>query len=287
MAKITLNPAVDDYVVEIDWGPSPGLAAETRELVLSSFEDGKLIVFRNHPLKVDYALLNSFELPDDEGLRKLSYRRLLYPWPWRTESRRAILGAFGGNLAQYLRVRAEIQRVNEGLSALCDEIFPGYRVLKKQYSWRFLPTDLGVHPVHLDSYGGHGELHYVRLFLNLDVAPRVWRVADRLDTIVRRDHAELDWDALSGLSDDRFCFEINRHVARQGAEIPTHEAAFEQGDLWLCDTRKIPHGVVAGHRMVATHFWVDPASMADPSKAIDPTVAAYIAEYGAVATAAE
>lgn len=285
MAEVLLNPDVENYIVEIDWLRDRAKHSDLRRQIVSWFEDGNLILFKNSPLTIDYDLLNSFEVPNVEAFRELNQRRLLYPKLWKAKRRRAILGAFGLNLRHYLRVRAEVKRVNAGLKSMIQEVLPDYRVLREQYSWRFLPTDQRVHPVHLDGHQGHGDQHYVRLFLNLDREPRVWRVADRLETVVRRDHAKLDWSYLAGLDGDTFCNEIGYHMAREG-EIACHEIAFQQGDLWLGDTRKIPHGVVSGHRVVATHFWIDPASMADPSKRIDAKVATYKERYAAPVAAA-
>ena len=284
MADVSLNSVVENYIVEVDWLRDSAKHSDLRQRIVSWFEDGKLILLRNHPLIIDYDLLNSFEVPNQEAFRELNHHRLLYPKLWKSNRRRAILGTFGLNLTKYLRVRAEVQRVNAGLKRMTQDLLPGYRVLREQYSWRFLPTDQRVHPVHLDGFHGHGDQHYVRLFLNLDREPRVWHVADRLATVVHRDHAELDWAHLASLDGDEFCNHIGYHMRRKG-KPPCHEIAFQQGDLWLGDTRKIPHGVVSGHRVVATHFWIDPASMADSSKRIDAQVATLKEHYADTAAA--
>jgi len=278
MTEIILHPEVENYIVEWDWQEVRTGGEALRAELVAAFEDGKLILLRNHGLEVDFELLNSFELPRSEKLRKLPYNRLIYPKLWRADHRLAVFGTFGLDLSKYLKVRREIKRVNRALKALTQDVFTEYRFLREQYSWRLLDTPVTIHPLHIDFHSG-ADLHYARFFLNIDSEPRVWRISHRMDEVVRRHHDDMAWQELNELNPDMFCDTVGNHL-RDKTPAPCHEVRFAQGDLWLCDTRTISHAVMSGRRMVATHFWVDPESMAVPSKRVQCRVAALRETYG-------
>ncbi len=286
MAVVTINPEVENYIHEIDWVAGQTDFETMRERIVSLFEDGQLIVLKNHPITIDFDLLGSFEVPNTERYRELSYKRLLFPKLWKARDRGAMFGTFGLDVRKYLKVRAEVVRVNRELLRLLNVIFPGYRVEREQYSWRFLSTGYFVHPLHLDAFGSDEDRQYVRFFINLDRQPRVWRVSHRLDEIMRRNYREQDWGRFVDTPANQFCYTVSYYF-RENTDVPCHEVSFEQGDLWLVDTRTVPHGVVSGNRMVATHFWIDGQSMADPAKRLDARVAALHARLGGTAEAAE
>ena len=286
MAVLTINPDVENYVHEIDWKAGQADFESMRQQIVSLFEDSQLVILKNHPITVDTDLLGSFEVPNIKRYRELSYKQLLFPKLWKARDRGVMFGTFGLDVAKYLRVRAEVLRVNRELLRLLGIIFPSYRVEREQYSWRFLSTDYSVHPLHLDAFGSDEDRHYVRFFMNLDRAPRVWRVSHRLDELIRRHYHERDWGCFTDMPANQFCDIVNDYF-RENPDVPFHEVSFEQGDLWLLDTRTVPHGVLAGNRMVATHFWIDPQSMTDPAKRLDARVAALHARLGGTAQAAE
>lgn len=286
MAEVTLNPEVENYIHEIDWQAGQANFEEMRQRIVSLFEDGQLVVLKNHPLAIDFDLLNSFEIPNIERYRELRWQQLVFPKVWRARDRRMIFGAFGLSIMKYLRVRAEVLRVNKGLRNLFGQIFPSYRLEREQYSWRFLNTGYFVHPLHFDAFGSDDDLQYVRFFVNLDRAPRVWRVSHRLDEMLERHYEEREWGRYADMAPNRFC-DIVCDYLREHPDMPCHEVSFQQGDLWLVDTRTVPHGVVSGHRMVVTHYWIDAQSMADPSKRLDARVERFHQRAAGAAQAAE
>ncbi len=285
LAEIIIHPDVENYIIEVDWQEVRNGDERLRAGIVQWFEDGHLILLKNHGLRVDYELLNSFKMPASETLRKLPYRRFLYPKPWKRDHRLAIFGAFGFDMRKYLWVRRQVKELNADLARLSQELFPNYRFLREQFSWRLLETPDTAAPLHIDFHSG-GDMHYLRLFLNLDVQPRVWEISHRLDETVLRYHEDMDWPRLNALNADMF-FNQTGDYLRNDVKDPCHVAKFHQGDLWLCDTRKISHGVLSGNRTVATHFWVDRQSMDDPSKRIEVQVANLRAKYGPQAKAAE
>ena len=286
MAVLTINPEVKNYVHEIDWKAGQTDFETMRQQIVSLFESSQLVILKNHPITVDVDLLGSFEVPNTERYRELSYKQLLFPKLWKARDRGVMFGTFGPNVGKYLRVRAEVLRVNRELRRLLGTIFPDYRVEREQYSWRFLSTGYFVHPLHLDTFGSNEDRQYVRFFMNLDRQPRVWRVSHRLDEMMERYYRERDWGRYTEMPANQFCDKVTDYF-RENPDVPCHEVSFEQGDLWLVDTRTIPHGVISGNRMVATHFWIDPHSMADPAKRLDTRIAALHQRLAGAAQAAE
>lgn len=271
MAEIKLNPKVANYIVEIDWTAVGANGGPTREDIVRHYEGGDLVLLNNVPLGVDYDFLNRVVVPDHEGSRKLSHKSFLYPKLWNGNQRRLLYETFGLNLMTYWRFRSEVQRLNARVAELTREIFPAYRFLKEQFSWRFLPTDLGVHPLHIDAFGSNEDLQYVRFFVNLDRQPRVWKVSHRLEEVAEQAYEREGWSRHADMPANEFCAVASRHCSDQPAP-DCHEVSFLQGDVWLCDTRKVSHGVVSGQRLLATHFWVDPHSMQDPAKRLNQVV---------------
>ncbi len=286
MAEVTLNPEVENYIHEIDWQAGQANFEAMRQRIVTLFEDGQLIVLKNHPLAINFDLLSSFEVPQTERYRELRYNQLLFPKLWKARDRGVIFGTFGLDLFKYLRVRAEVLRVNRALRDLLGTIFPSYRLVREQYSWRFLATGYAIHPLHFDAFGSDDDLQYVRFFVNLDRQPRVWRVSHRLDEMLERHYEERDWGRYADMAPNSFC-DIVCDYLREHRDVPCHEVSFQQGDLWLVDTRTVPHGVVSGHRLVVTHFWIDPQSMYDPSKRLDARIARFHERAAGTAQAAE
>ena len=278
MAEIRRSPRVRDYIVEIDWATVGTDGGPTCRDIVAHFEAGDFILLNNVPLRVDYDLLNRITVPALDGARKLSYKAFLYPKLWQSHHRRLLYRTFGLNLADYWRFRNQVRRLNAQVHGLTRQIFPTYRFVKEQFSWRFLPTDLGVHPLHIDAYGSNDDIQYVRFFVNLDREPRVWKISHRLEEVAEQVYRREGWSRHAGATANEFCRVAGRYCLDL-AEPDCHEVSFAQGDVWLCDTRKISHGVVSGHRMMATHFWADPQGMHDPSKRIDQVVQNIHARY--------
>ncbi len=279
MADVKLNPKVANYIVEFDWASVGTDKGPSFRDIVRHYEAGDLILLNNVPLGVDYEFLNRIVVPDLEGARKLSHKSFLYPKLWNSSERRLLFATFGFNLADYWRFRAQVLHLNRRVAELTHQIFSSYRFFKEQFSWRFLPTDLGVHPLHIDTFGSNEDHQYVRFFVNLDREPRVWKVSHRLEEVAEQVYRQEGWERHASLSANEFCNIASRYCYEQ--ENPDcHIVSFAQGDVWLCDTRKISHGVVSGHRLMATHFWADPQSMQDPSKRLDPVVEKIHAKHG-------
>jgi hypothetical protein len=271
MATVRLNPNVENFIVRMDWADArndvPGFADE----LVRTYEDGKLIILKNAPFRIDYDLLNQVSVPKNPRFQKLSdrfitvpklYRRDVAAWMWQTFADRPLV---------YPRFRSEVQRVSAQVRDFIRLVFRDYRFLKTGVSWRFTPTHL--ESLHLDYFNPKHDVDYVRLFINIDRAPRVWTVSHQLDELILRYAQANPVDALQGARTHDVTQTINHAMLYPLTKLPPEETdrhviEFEQGDVWMCETRLNSHQILDGHRMIATDFYVDPTSMRDPSKRV-------------------
>ncbi len=275
MPRVRRSPQVEDYLVRMDWRDAESDLAGWCDELAASYEAGKVVLLANAPLRIDYELLNRVTLPVGRRFKKTKDRFFLYPRLHQRGVPALFWRAFGGDLGLYLAFRREVRSVSEQIRAFAQKAFPGYRFLGDDVSWRFSAT--GPEDLHIDSFGSNEDMHYLRIFVNVDEQPRLWNVSHRLDELGERYYESAELGALRDASGNEFCHAVNL-AAFGGAEgpgldgHPRHEVEFEQGDVWLCDSRIVSHQIVSGRRLVVTHFEVAPDSMRDPEQRVDARV---------------
>jgi hypothetical protein len=272
MPSIRLHPKIADYFVHMDWRDAEGCLPEFSTKLVENLEAGKVILLANARFQIDYEILNRVTVPPDGLFKKKKAGFFLYPKLHRHGVAKVFWQTFRGNLLLYLRFRREVARVTGQVHRLVDQIFPTYRFLSRDVSWRFTRT--GPEPLHLDSFGENGDYQWVRVFVNLDEEPRVWAVGLRLEDVAERYYESAGLAEFRDVSANEFCYELNEVAFNgpDGPEQPRHVVHFEQGDVWLCDSRIVSHQIVAGRRLLATHMKVDPESMLDPSQRVEARV---------------
>lgn len=274
MPEITLNSRLPDFLVPMDWRDSRSDPEGFYRTLVDHFEGGDVIILQHHPLSLDYEVLNRVSFPKGRRYQKLSDRFLLYPKLYRSEVAATMREAFAGDPLLYFRVRREVARIHSKFNRFVRSLFPGYRFLdqKQNISWRFTPT--GPEGMHLDHFGSGEDYQYVRLFLNVDREPRVWRVGQRLDDLAERYYESGDLGRLRNDGGNEFCRAMNG-LAFGSKQFDYHEVRFHQGDMWLADSRIVSHQIFRGNRLLATHMAADPQSMRDPSRRLECRVEGY------------
>jgi len=272
MARIQLSPRVEDYLVRMDWREAARDLAGWSEELVSRYEAGNVVLLENAPFHADYDALNQVSLPLGRRFKKTKDRFFLYPKLYQPGVMGALGQAFGAHPARYVAFRREVKSLSDQLRAFARQVFTMYRFKSWDVSWRFTPT--GPEDLHLDSFGKNEDNHYLRIFVNVDEKPRCWNVSHRLDELGDRYYQEAGLEALRGAAGNEFCHDLNlaafggmENAGQDGHD--RHVIEFDQGDVWLCESRIVSHQIVSGHRLVVTHFEVDPASMRDPEQRID------------------
>ena len=275
MANIELSPTVADPFVRMNWNDEGYDPIGFRSELGRNYELGKVIILENAPFKINFTLLNEISLPSGRKFQKLSDKFLCVPKLYRAEVRRMLHRAFGLDLMLYLDFRREVGRLSASLRNFARDVFRSYRFLKLDVSWRFTPT--GPEGLHVDYFKRVEDLHYLRIFVNVDREPRVWTISHQLEGLIERYGDEARLIELVGAPSNAVCARLNEAVFDHVNSLPRsamdrHTASFAPGDVWLCETRLNSHEIYSGHRLVATDFYVDPASMLDPSQRVEARV---------------
>lgn len=275
MANIELSPAVADPFIRMNWNDEGDDPAGFRSELMRLYELGKVIVLENAPFQINFAVLNRISLPQGRKFQKLSEKSLCAPKLYKADVRRLFYDAFGLDVASYLDFRREVGRLSASLRDFARDVFRPYRFLKLDVSWRFTPT--GPEGLHVDYFKRTEDLHYLRIFVNVDREPRIWTMSHPLEDLIDRYGDEARLIELVGAPSNAVCARLNEAVFDRVNALPhsamdRHVVSFAPGDVWLCETRLNSHEIYSGHRLVATDFYVDPASMLDPSQRVDARV---------------
>ena len=195
---------------------------------------------------------------------------------YKADIAKLILTKFGRTPVLYFKLRREILRVTKEVCRFVRDVFEPYRIRKESVSWRFTPT--GPEPLHVDWFRPTDDLHYVRMFINIDEQPRVWTVSHQLEDLIDRNYAIAELAELGGSPSNSIIDRLNGRVLNPVSYEPAcvtdrHVVEFTQGDVWLCETRINSHQILSGRRLVATDFYVDPSSMLDPEQRVEARVA--------------
>ena len=275
MADIELSPNVADPFVRMDWHDGRGDPVGFRSTLVRNYELGKVIVLENAPFDINFDVLNKVSLPCGRSSQKLSDKFFRTPKLHRADVRRLLYTAFGLDVTLYLAFSREVRRLSASLRDFARDVFRPYRFLKLGVSWRFTLT--GPEGLHVDYFRNEEDLHYLRIFVNVDNDARVWTLSHQLEELIRRYYDEARLSQLADAPSNAVCSRLNKVVFDHVNALPRnamdrHVVRFAPGEVWLCETRLNSHEIYSGHRLVATDFYVDSGSMLDPSQSVDARV---------------
>ncbi|MEM7200592.1 MAG: Kdo hydroxylase family protein [Planctomycetota bacterium] len=273
--RLFKHPELEDYFEEVEAGD---LARVDSDRVVAAYESGKAIYLRDFRLDYDREFLSSVEFPTEpKTLKKLPSHAMLAELedlggllrPALPDTGIAALvlrEVFAGDKRRFRAFVEQVRAINGQLKTLCERLFPGYRPLHHSMTWRFSET-LNEN-LHVDVYREDLPDHHLRLFVNLDDAPRIWNVSWNLDQMLGAHLQDLDPEFVRQATPGRICHDLNFAVFGRVSEAgrdgqPRHVVFFDPGDVWLVDSRKVSHQVLFGRRAVSTDFAIRVDSMAD------------------------
>lgn len=278
MATIIRDPLVDDNIVDLSPHTKEGRAEIRRR-----YEAGHLILLRNFRYDLDFKFLNELCF-DVEGppefmrkLKKFGADKIAQLNPNSTNPLdqfvfASVFGSDAGRLAYY---QQQVGSGNAQCDALYESIFPNYSSHKALYTWRFTSTK--YENLHWDNFGIPEVFHQVRIFTNIANSPRLWMTSHNIGVYADRIYEKFGLRAFANqMADD-----LNRHVntvALGGMKspcmdrLPKHHIAFEQGDVWLCETRIVCHQIYNGQKAFAAMYFSDPQSMDNPELGFDAII---------------
>ena len=278
MTRIIRDPLVFDNICEVDISLEGG-ADEARK----QYEAGFLVLLRGRKLELDYDFLNSlnfnFEAPEPvlRKVKKYGGSKIL---GLKTDSSDPIDRAIFNNVFHQdgeilARFQEQVRTGNDQIVEIYKSVFPAYSDHRRVFTWRF--TETLFENIHWDNFHIPEEFHQVRIFSNIDRSPRIWRISHRVDSYAESVYETQSLSRFAGQSGDDLVIHLNNEVLGGMTtpcmdRLPKHHVAFDQGDIWICETRIVSHQIYSGQRAVATMFFVDPATMDSPQSGFDERI---------------
>lgn len=246
--------SVEDYIIKLD----------TFKDIRLPYEQNKLIIFDNLPFFKCFRSIIDKEIKSidtsDIRLKKAKSIDLLAPI-YDKNPHKHILANFTEKPAT---IQGIIVRTYKWLmEEVKPKLFPAYTIASENWTWRLTKTYKEA--MHLDIYGDrtYDSFHNVRIFINLDNEPRIWRVSHPLPEIYKQYK-----DLVRDLAVNQMVHpnEINGHLNKKldWQNLPFHEIYFAPYSMWLCNSQWIPHQGYRGNKLAAYTFRVKPNSMLNP-----------------------
>ncbi len=288
MAVIERHPHIADYISEISL---PDIA--DRGGIADMFEDGRLILLKGFRLDFDFGALtalskstSSIEDPEmRRRLKKLSgplffegeppiqkNGRLLFAEPVR----QAIFDVIcRGERDTFERAARALRHAHDEVLRIYDICFPQYE------SFRFIPslrlTQTLFENLHWDNHSIDDDFHQARIFVNLDVRPRIWNVSHRFTDWIKSFYHEHDLGRFAGKDPNLMLNYITGDVLGGTRKTwmdnqPRHRIAFDPGEVWLGESRILSHQIVYGERAMVYMWFVKVASMANAARRFNHVV---------------
>ena len=296
MAFIVRHPEVEDYFVELTLEE----AAARPNGIIDLYEDGKVVLLKDHKLDLDYKFLQTVDLtlPKDANpslpIKKIKKMQLHNFSPSRVGPKRTpmqlamIEQFFGGDDARFLYFTQQADSAYEQVSAILGKLFPSYRLTEQSLTYRF--TETLFENLHWDSFPGYADHHQIRVFCNVDDGPRIWQLSHRLYPYLEENYERLDLRRAAGDNPNEVVGIMDREVLggmrnRCLDGFPKHHVSFEPGEIWFGDSRAISHQVYYGRRAVIYALECDNETMQDPEKRFDRRIAALHERHRVPATA--
>lgn len=272
MATIIRNPQVADTIAEIDVSTEEGVRQARK-----AYESGDIVLLRNRRLDLDYPFLNSLDFDADgppdflRKIKKYTHENILALSPTSKSDvdQFVFKNVFASDAGKLSAFQTQVRSGNKQVQDVYNLIFPNYKLNKAVFTWRF--TSTLFENLHWDNFHIADDFHQVRVFVNVDSAPRIWRISHKIEEYARRVYDHKGLARWRTETPDQFNFRINNKILG-GMERPLmdgldlHHLAFDQGDIWLAETRIASHQIYSGRRAIASMFYVDPTSMDDPEQ---------------------
>ena len=196
------------------------------------FDACELIVFKSVRL-AHFAALSALPIHDKALWKKLKSRDALAPIKVLDKHP---LRVWTDSHKQAAAIQTMIRETEDDVRRRVRRWFPAKTLYAEMHSWRFTVTK--DEPLHFDVYAERVTSPVIRVFVNLDTEPRLWDVG----TVARGPDA--------GTYDPVYKARIDRE--------PSERIAFDPGDVWIVDSRRVAHAIIHGRRAAMFSFETEP-----------------------------
>jgi hypothetical protein len=266
MADIFVNPHLPNYFMSAAEVTS---AATARSLV-DEYEAAKVILLPNLKERIDVDFWARFDSDPYPELKK--FGPTLDPSNDTGEQRRQLKKALisrGLEKAAADVLIEQFQRLIADLLPIYSAIFAGYAFERWKVMLRL--NTIMAENMHVDTYKKENELHFARMFINLDTQPRIWHTSWRIQDMIERALGRIPPHTIEGLTRGEVWSRINKSFFGQNSrewwdDQPRHVAFFEPGDVWIVDSRQVAHQIFYGRRALSIDFAVPKDQMKDPTR---------------------
>jgi hypothetical protein len=278
VATIIRDPQVADNIIELDAG-SEEQCAEVRR----RYEEGNLILLRGTRFDLDFAFLNALNFDVDgppELLRKLKKYGgekivALEPSSDNALDQFVFRSVFDGDVGKLAYFQDQVKSGDAQSDALYARIFPSYATTRRVYTWRF--TSTMFENLHWDNFGIPEPFHQVRIFTNIASTPRLWRTSHGIEEFASSIYEERALDRFQDRIGDDLVYFVNKVIGGTKRpcldRLPKHHIAFDQGDVWICETRLLAHQIYHGEKAFAAMYFSEPGSMDRPELGFEARIA--------------
>ena len=270
---IELDPGIPDNFLVLERKETFGDYARTYGNALAEhLENRGIIVVPFMPIRFDLAQFQSMTVPNQwkkigtaNGIEQPIFVREGQNVRQNLDHPLMQLG-LGSKWAAYLQ--SQIAGFNAEFRRGLGVLFPAYHSLwAANITWRLTHTvEEGMHfdsfhrGAPLDAAGK--KLHRVKIFMNIDTEPRVWRTSLDLPGALAACRDRLPEE----LPDDVNV--VNSVIDKLAAlkALPYHKLAFPTMSAVICNSEVVAHEVVYGRRVIGGEFLCLQEDMLDPGK---------------------
>ena len=265
MPSLFVNPKLPNYFLS---APEVTGAENARSFV-DEYEGAKVVVFPNLAQGIDHDFWAGLDTDNYPELKKFSpiLQPELDPDDQRRELKKALtVKGIDKPLANDLA--REFNNLIARLIPAYERIFADYEFDKRKVMWRL--NTIMAENMHVDAYKHESEVHFARMFVNLDTQPRIWHTSWRIEDMFEKARGTVPPEKLEGLSRGEVWNIFNASFFSQNSrewwdDQPRHIAFFEPGDVWIVDSRQVAHQIFYGRRALSIDFSVPKERMKDPS----------------------
>jgi hypothetical protein len=198
---------------------------------------------------------------------------------------------------QSRRLQAMLRRFADTTTTLLDNLLPRYRAAECRARTSFRPAEIAGRPtswrkddtrLHIDSFPSSPTrgARILRVFANINPhgQPRIWRLGEPFDNVVRR-HLDALRGPLPGFAPllelmtltkgrrsayDHLMLALHDRMkadARYQAEAPQFQHEFAAGSAWIVFTDQVSHAAMRGQHALEQTFVVPLEHMREPARA--------------------
>lgn len=277
--EIEFNPNVDQNVIVLDEHDTIDQCASAYgDRLAEWYEAHKLIVLPYWKLNTDISFLQTLTLPD--RMHKIGSANgidgPMFELKGSSLVSRNPLYHLKLDLPIKVLIRDQISAIFQQLRSDLRKLFPRYRMEEANITFRFSPVtaapDSGR---HVDVFGQSWPKHRLKLFLNMDTAPRIWRTSFDILRLLEIYREELR-DISPNIDRNDFNVIVNE---RLGRVVPSHTIRYPTLSCIIGNGETVLHEVVSGNRMIAMEFAVDIDSMLNPDSYIGAVLPTHIRKF--------